>query len=85
MLQIRSRKKRRTQNTENFVHRTQETSRTEQTKRIHGTVILKWIFNKRFGGMEWLGLSQNRDRWGELVNAVLHFRVPSNTGNFLTS
>jgi hypothetical protein len=28
------------------------------------------------GGMDWIELAQNRDRWGVLVNALMNFRLP---------
>jgi hypothetical protein len=37
------------------------------------------------GGMEWIGLAQDRGRWWVLVNAVMNLWVPKNAGNFLTS
>jgi hypothetical protein len=27
-------------------------------------------------GMEWIDLAQDKDRWHELVNAVMNIRVP---------
>jgi len=52
---------------------------------VDGRVILRWIFRTWDGGMDWIDLAQDRDRWRGIVNAVMHLRVPQNAGNFLTS
>ena len=44
---------------------------------VDGRIILRWIFRKwDVGGMDWIDLAQDRDRWRALVNAVINFRVP---------
>jgi hypothetical protein len=43
---------------------------------VDGKIILKWIFKTLDGGMDWIELAQDRDRWRALVNAVMNLRVP---------
>jgi len=37
------------------------------------------------GGMDWIELAQDRDRWRTRVTAVMNLWVSQNAGNFLTS
>jgi hypothetical protein len=43
---------------------------------IDGRIILRWIFRKWEGGMDWIELAQGRGRWRALVNAVMNLLVP---------
>jgi len=40
---------------------------------------------KSDGGMDWIDLALDRDRWMALVNEVMNLRVPKTAGNFLAS
>jgi hypothetical protein len=39
---------------------------------VNGRIILKWTYEKWDGGMDWIDLVQNRDRWLALVNAAMN-------------
>jgi hypothetical protein len=41
-----------------------------------GRIILKWIIKQWDGGMDWIDLAQERDRWRLLVKVVMNLWVP---------
>ena len=44
---------------------------------VDGRIILRLIFSKLGGGgMDWINLAQDRDRWRALLNAVMNLRFP---------
>jgi hypothetical protein len=52
-------------------------------KRPLGRPRRRWVDNIRMdvgevgcGGVDWIGLAQDRNRWRALVNSVLNLRVP---------
>jgi len=42
---------------------------------VDGRIILIWILGSWLGGMDWIELAQDRDRWWALLNAVMNLRV----------
>jgi hypothetical protein len=54
-----------------------------QGKRPLGTPGLRWVDNIEmdlreigWGGMDWVNLAQDRDKWRALVNTVMNLRIP---------
>ena len=50
---------------------------------IDGRVILKLIFKKWDGSMDWMYLVEDRDRWRAVVSAELKLGVRYSEANFL--
>jgi len=42
---------------------------------VDGRIILKWIFKKWNGDIDWINLAQKRDRCRALMNTVVKFLV----------
>ena len=51
---------------------------------VNGRLILRRIFRKLDGGMGWIDLAQDSDRWRAVVNAGMKFGFPKiECGEFL--
>jgi hypothetical protein len=54
-----------------------------EEKRPQGRPRHRWVDNIKmdlfqigWGGVDWIGLAQDRDKWRAPVNAVMNLRVP---------
>jgi hypothetical protein len=43
---------------------------------VDGRVTLRSVFRKWVGGMDWIDVAEDRERWRALVNAIMNLRVP---------
>jgi hypothetical protein len=47
-----------------------------RSPRLDGSILLKWIFKKWDGVIDWINLAQDRDWRPDVVNAVMNLRFP---------
>jgi hypothetical protein len=50
---------------------------------LHFTILI-WNLEERWGGIDWIYLTQDKNQRRALVNIVMSLRVPSNAGKFLS-
>jgi hypothetical protein len=50
-------------------------------RRWEGNIKYSCIQEVGCGGMDWIDLALDGDRWRTLVNTVMNLRVPQNAGN----
>ena len=52
---------------------------------LNGRILLKWTFERLYGGIDWIDPVKDSDMWRAFVNTVMNLRVPQNAGRFLSS
>jgi hypothetical protein len=50
--------------------------RFDEDLEVDGRITLKGIFRKWDENMDWIELARDRDRWWDVVNAVMNLHVP---------
>jgi hypothetical protein len=56
-----------------------------EDERVDLRITLRWIFICLNGSIDWIVLTQNRNKWRAVVNAVIKIHVPENAGKSFTS
>jgi hypothetical protein len=56
-----------------------------EDKSINGRTILKLTFKSFYGDIDWIDVTEDKDRCRAVANAVMNLRFPYNAGNFLIS
>jgi hypothetical protein len=51
---------------------------------VDGRMGSEWILGRLGGGVDWIKLAQDRDRWPDLVNTVMNLRVLAPRSYFKT-
>jgi hypothetical protein len=47
-----------------------------ENRGIDGRIILDGSSESGMGGMDWIDMAQDRDKWQALANVVINFQVP---------
>ena len=42
---------------------------------INARIILKWIFEEWDGGLDWIDLAQDREKWRAVVQTIMSTRI----------
>jgi hypothetical protein len=50
-------------------------SKHSEGRGMDGRMGSEWILERLVGGVEWIQLAQDRDRWRALMNTVMNLRV----------
>ena len=68
-----------------FFHSLLKARQIARSRRKGGRDNIKMELQEWWGDMDWIDVAHDRDRWQAVVNAVMNFRVPWNTGTYRTS
>ena len=55
-----------------------------EDKDVDGRIILRWIYKKQDGGVNWIDLAQIRREWQVFVNTAMYNSFPYMASDFVT-